>query len=201
MKKTLKGDYGYIRYQKKRRIIVTLIMFAIPLLLYFTGLYQTHTRKNLFTFVAILGCLPASKSAVGMILMCLQKPMEKELYDKIRPHIHDLTVIYDTVVSAYEKNTQLPCIVISGLNVACYCEDAKVKASFVEEHIKKILSANGYKANVKIFTDLNKFLRRADELYAHREEWEKDVPFVPDERYPDATRNELVRAVILAISV
>jgi len=201
MKKTLKGDYGYIRYQKKRRIIITLIMFAIPLLLYFTGLYQTHTRKNLFTFVAILGCLPASKSAVGMILMCLQKPMEKELYDKIRPHIHDLTVIYDTVVSAYEKNTQLPCIVISGLNVACYCEDAKVKASFVEEHIKKILSANGYKANVKIFTDLNKFLRRADELYAHREEWEKDVPFVPDERYPDATRNELVRAVILAISV
>lgn len=201
MKKTAKGTFGYIRYQKKKRIIVTIIMFAIPLLIYFTGYFQTHTRKNLFTFVAILGCLPASKSAVGMILICLQKPMEKALYDKILPHVHDLTVVYDTVVSAYEKNTQLPCIVISGLNVVCYCEDAKTDVSFVEEHIKKILQSNGYKANVKIFTELKAFLRRVDELYAHREEWEKDVPFTPDERYPDATRNELVKAVILAISV
>ncbi|MDO5539099.1 MAG: hypothetical protein Q4F83_03355 [Eubacteriales bacterium] len=201
MKKVAKGNFGYIRDQKKRRIIITIIMFSIPLVIYFTGLLQTHTRKNLFTLVAILGCLPASKSAVGMILICLQKPMEKVLYDKILPHVRDLTVIYDTVVSAYEKNTQLPCIVISGLNVICYCEDTKVNSSFVESHIKKILQSNGYKANVKIFTDLNHFLRRVDELYAHREELEKDVPFTPDERYPDATRNELVKAVLLAISV
>lgn len=201
MKKTAKGEYGYIRYQKVKRIIVTIIMFAIPLIIFFTGYVQTHTRKNLFTFVAILGCLPASKSAVGMILICLQKPMEKALYDKILPHVQGLTVIYDTVVSAYEKNTQLPCIVVSGLNVACYCEDAKVNASFVEEHIKKILQSNGYKANVKIFTDLKVFLRRLDELNTHREEWEKDIPFTPDDRYPGATRNDLVKAVILAISV
>ena len=62
MKKVKKGNYGYIRYQRKKRLLVTLVMFAIPLVIYVTGYIQTKTRLNLFTFVAILGCLPASRS-------------------------------------------------------------------------------------------------------------------------------------------
>lgn len=201
MKKVKKGEYGYISYQKKVRVLMTLVLFAIPIMIFITGYVQTGTRKNLFTFVAIMGCLPASKCAVGMIMMLLQKPMKSELYEKMKEHVRDMTVIYDATVSAYEKNTQLPCIVISGLNIACYCENTKADTAFVEQHIKKILQGNGYKSNVKVFTDLKAYLRRLDELYAHREEQEASVPFTLDERYPDATRNELVKYVIMAISL
>ena len=55
MKKVKKGNYGYIRYERKKRLLVTLVMFAIPLVIYVTGYIQTKTRLNLFTFVAILG--------------------------------------------------------------------------------------------------------------------------------------------------
>ena len=66
-----KGDFGYIRSQKKKRILITCCLFAITLLIYFTGLIQTKTRLNMFTFVAIMGCLPAGKSAVGMIMILM----------------------------------------------------------------------------------------------------------------------------------
>lgn len=199
MKKVAKGTYGYIKDQKKRRILMTVIAFAIPMIIYLTGYFQTGTRNNLLTVVAVLGCLPASKVAVGMIMMLMQKSMEPSLYEEIRTHVKDMTALYETTVSAYEKNMPMPCIVVSGLNVVCYSADAKVDAPFAEKHIKKILQGNGYRSNVKVFTDLKLFLRRVDELYANREEWEASVPFRPDERYPDATRNELVKQVILCI--
>lgn len=201
MKKIEKGTYGYIRSQKIRRTVITSILFAIPLAIFLTGYFQTGTRNNLFTFVAIMGCLPASKSAVGMILMLLQKPMDSALYEECRAHVKDMTVIYEACVSSYEKNVPLPCIVVSGLNVAGYSEDAKLDTAFVEKHIQKILQGNGYRANVKIFTDKKLFFRRVDDLYAHRDEWEASVPFTPDARNPQATRNELVKQVILCISV
>ena len=192
MKKVEKGAYGYINHQKKRRVIFTAVLFAIPVLIFLTGYFHTGTRKNLFTFVAIMGCLPASKCAVSMILMLMQKPMERALYNEISSHVKDMTVIYEATISSYEKNMPMPCIVISGLNVVCYSTDKKVDPSFAATHIKKILQGNGYRSNVKVMTELKPFLRRIDELYAHRKEWEAEVPFKPDERYPDASRNELV---------
>lgn len=58
--KAQKGEFGYIRAQKKKRTLITALLFLIPLVIFFTGLQQTGTRLNMFTFVAIMGCLPAS---------------------------------------------------------------------------------------------------------------------------------------------
>lgn len=201
MKKKAKGTYGYIKYEKKKRILLTIVMFAIPILLYVTGYVQTGTRKNLFTFVAIMGCLPASKCAVSMIMICIQKPMKAELYELFCEHVRDLTAVYETTVSSEKKNYPLPCIVICGQNVVCYSEDPKVDKEYVQQHIKKILQGNGYRSNVKIFTEQKPFLRRVDELYANRDEIEAAATFKPDERYPDATRDELVKSVILCICI
>ncbi|MCI5994851.1 MAG: hypothetical protein MRZ45_02695 [Blautia sp.] len=56
--KAEKGDFGYIKAQKKKRTLITLGLFAIPLVIFLTGLHETGTRLNMFTFVAIMGCLP-----------------------------------------------------------------------------------------------------------------------------------------------
>ena len=73
MKKVKKGTYGYIKYQKIRTFLITFILFLIPMVIYVTGYIQTKTKLNLFTFVAILGCLPACKSLVGLIMIMMQK--------------------------------------------------------------------------------------------------------------------------------
>ncbi|MDO4632305.1 MAG: hypothetical protein Q4B01_00440 [Eubacteriales bacterium] len=201
MKKTAKGKYGYLKYEKKKRTLITAVMFAIPLVIYITGLLQTGTRKNMFTFVAIMGCLPASRSAIGMILVLLQKPMQEALYRECQEHVRDLDVLYECVVSSEKRNTSIACIVLYGLNVICYSEDPKLNASETETHIKKILQGNGFRSNVKIFTEKKGFFRRVDELYALKQAGGEQIPFKPNEQYPDATREELVAAVIKAVSV
>ena len=201
MKKTEKGQFGYIKYEKKKRILMTAGLFTLPLLIFLTGLWQTGTRKNMFTFVAIMGCLPAAKCAVSMILICMQKSLDPGIYEEMKKHVKDMTVLYESTVSSYEKNISLPCIVISGLNVVCYTDDPKVDASFAENHMKKILQGNGLKANVRIFHELKPFYKRLDEIWPNHKEMEENLPYRPDERYPNLTRNELVMHVLMAISV
>ena len=64
---------------------------------------------------------------------------------------------------------------------------------------QKIIRKNGYKATVKIFTDLRPFLERLDSMNDHKESLEEGIKFTPDEKYPDLSRNELIRQTILAI--
>ena len=50
-------------------------------------------------------------------------------------------------------------------------------------------------------TELKPYLERLDYLNAHREELVKDIVFTPDERYPELSREELIKHIILAISL
>ena len=67
--KIKKGDAGYIRSRKKLVIIRTALLFGIVIALLGLGIWQTGDRMNLLTIVAVLGCLPASKSLVEVILI------------------------------------------------------------------------------------------------------------------------------------
>lgn len=199
--KVRKGDIGYIKAQKKKRTLMTLGLFALPLIIFFTGLIVTKTRLNMFTFVAIMGCLPASRCAVGMIMICMQKPVEHSVYDQVEARAGDLTRAYELVLTAYEKNTAIDSLVVCGYHVAAYSSSEKTDPAYVEKHINKILKGNGYKNDVKIFTDLNAYLERVSYLAARRKVTEKDIPYTPNETYPDLSRSELVKHTILAISL
>ena len=58
MKKVEKGKPGYLNYKKKAEILRTVIYFAIVAAIFLLGYTQTHTRLNLMTVVAVLGCHP-----------------------------------------------------------------------------------------------------------------------------------------------
>lgn len=197
--KAQKGEFGYIRAQKKKRTLITALLFLIPLVIFFTGLQQTGTRLNMFTFVAIMGCLPASRSAVGMVMMLLQKPADAQLYREVEERAGDLVRAYELTVSAYEKNTPIDSLVICGYHVVAYTGSDKADPSFAEKHIREILKGNGFRADVKIFKDRKLYLDRVAALAAQRTEAEKDIPYTPNESYPDLSRSELVKHTILAI--
>lgn len=196
-----KGSYGYIHSQKIKRSILTAVLFAIPLVIFFTGLYQTKTRLNMFTFVAIMGCLPASRCATGMFMMLMQKPLDAKVYRRIRERVGTLTMGYELVVTAYEKTTPLEAVALCGYEVVAYTSKEKADTAFTEEHIRKILKGNGYRANVKIIKDLNVFLDRLSSLNTNKAILESEVNFTPRADEPNATRDELVMRVIQAISL
>ena len=63
-----KGTKGYLKSQNKYEIGRTCLYFAISLSLFLAGIIATGDKMNLLTIVAVLGCLPACKSAVTMIM-------------------------------------------------------------------------------------------------------------------------------------
>ena len=194
MKKTEKGNYGYIKYEKAKRTLITAVMFAIPLIIFFTGLGQTGTRKNLFTLVAILGILPAAKVAVSWIMMMMQKSGDKNALEETEKRCGELTRAYELVISAYEG---------CGDQVVCYSSHGqKDKFEFMEKHMAKILNANHYySTKVKIFPELKPYLDRVDQLAHAPEKYREGIKFTPDENYPELSREELMKQVLTAISL
>ena len=69
----------------------------------------------------------------------------------------------------------------------------------MEQEAQKILRGNGFKVNVKIFTRLEQFLERLDSMNEHKKSLEEGIKFRPDEKYPDLSRDELIKHTILAI--
>ena len=85
IKKAVKGTFGYLDAQKKRVFLRTVIYFAIPLSLLAAGIISTGSRRNLLTVVAILGCLPACKSLVNLILYCRTRGCSEAAHETIVP--------------------------------------------------------------------------------------------------------------------
>lgn len=202
MKKVKKGNAGYVSYEKKKRTAVTAVMFAIPLVIFFTGLIQTGTRLNLFTLVAVLGMLPAARSAVGWIMILLQKPADPEAVSQTEKRGPDLVRGYELMVTVYEGRLPLDAMVICGNQVACYSSAQKGDLPMMEKHMEKILTTNGYHGvRVKIFRDLRPYLERVEQLEKDPEKYRAGISFTPDERYPDLSREELIKHTIMAIAV
>ena len=66
--RAVKGTFGYLEKKKRNAILWTILCFGISLAVFLAGYLTTGTRKNLLTVVAVLGCLPACKSIVNLIM-------------------------------------------------------------------------------------------------------------------------------------
>lgn len=201
MKNGRKGYYQYIKSEKKKRILKTLILFLIPAVIFIIGLLLYKTKMNIISIIAVVGCLPACKSVVGTIMVFLYHSISETEFREIEVHKGSLTLSYEMVLTNYEKNTFVDAFAICGNQVIGYSSDKKADIKYAEEHTQKILHHNGYKVNVKIFKDFSPFLERLDSLNQHAESLREDIPFKPDEKYPDLSREELIKHTILAISL
>ncbi|MCD8338187.1 MAG: hypothetical protein LUD18_13150 [Lachnospiraceae bacterium] len=202
MKKVNKGTRGYISYEKKKRFLQTLLMFVLPLGIYIIGYVTVKSRLHLFTVVAILGCLPACKSMVGLIMMLMQQPMPDERYEAIKQAAGTLTAGYELVITAYEHTSLVEAAVICGDQIVCFTPDAKTDPAYLEKHIRQILSSNGFtEAQVKVMKELKPYLQRISVLAKNPEKYREGLSFTPDERYPGLSRDEVVYQTLLAISL
>ena len=198
-RKTKKGDFGYFNSEKKRRLLITAGLFSLPLLIFFVAWAVNGTRMTVWTVLTVVGCLPGCKSMVSLIMILLRHPMDEKLYKEIRKHAGDLVMSYEMYMTFYEKSGYLDAVAVCGNTVAGYSSDSRIDASFMEKECQKILRGNGFKATVKIFTRLDPFLERLDSMNAHKESLEEGIKFRPDEKYPELSRNELIKHTILAI--
>ncbi|MCI6464424.1 MAG: hypothetical protein MSA90_02995 [Faecalicatena sp.] len=165
MKKVMKGNPGYLEYKKKVEIIRTVIYFALVAAIFFLGYSQTHSKKNLLTIVAVVGCLPASKALVGVITRFPYPSIATIRAEEIQSKTSHITVIYDMIVTSREKVMPINCIVLSGNTIFGYTDSEKVDLKYAATHIRGILNQNQFPdASVKILNNYTAFLARAEGL-------------------------------------
>lgn len=198
--KEKKGYYGYVKKERVKRLIITLILFAIPALLLVTGYITTKTTKNMFTVIAVVGCLPACKSMVGLIMVFLVKPMKETDYLVIREHADQVLVGYELYLTSYDNSEFVCAAAVHGSQIICYSDRLKNPPEILEEHIAKMMDQNGYRQKVKVFTRLEQFTDRLDTMNAHLEELDKTA-FTPDPRYPGYDRNQMVMHLLYRLAL
>lgn len=160
-----KGTRGYLDTQKKFEIARTCIYFGISALIFIMGWISTKNRMNLLSIVAVLGCLPASKSAVEMIMYLRYRSCSQEYAEQIIDNKGKLLDAFDMVFTSYETNYSVSHIVVAGNNICGFSEDKSFKEQEFNKHITDILKLENYKnTSIKIFTDINKYIDRLNQL-------------------------------------
>lgn len=164
MKKMKKGQAGYLAFKKKAQILRTVIYFALCILIFALGYWQTGSKENLLTVVAVVGILPSSKALVDVIVRIPYHSIKSEIAEEIAQKSNDLTVIYDLIITSTEKIMPVSCIVISGNKIFGYTDNKKVDVNFVASNIKKMLASHDYDVSVKILNEYKPFLSRVEGL-------------------------------------
>ena len=199
MRRPQKGEWGYTDAHKRSQLLKTFLFFLIPIAIFVLGYVTTDTRRNYFTILAIVGCLPACKEMVNVLMFMKRRSMPEELYEEIERHAAKLTRAYELVLTTYEKNYPVHSLVIRGNEIAGYTTMKHTDLKPAQDHIVKMLKENGISGvHVHIFPDLKVYLDRVDAL-AEREP--EEISFTPDERYPGLNREQLIRQVVLSLSL
>lgn len=162
---SVKGTKNYLDTQKKYEIARTVLYFAISISLFIAGYISTGERLNLLSVVAALGCLPACKSLVDVIMYLKYKSCSAEILSKIEPHAEQLHCLYDMVFTSYKLNFNVGHMVVCGNTVCGYSEDKNFKENEFYKHIGDILKLDGHKdVTVKVFTDMTKYTNRLEQI-------------------------------------
>lgn len=190
--KIKKGNVGYIESRKKQVILKTVLEFGIVIALLVLGIWQTGDRLNVLTVVAILGCLPASKALVELIMLMPHHSTDQAVADEVAEKAGLLTTAYDLVFTSEKNIMPVDGLVISDNNICGFTSNPKTDTAFTAKHVKQILNSNKYtKVSVKIFDNYKQFLSRAEGL--------NNIAAV--EKADTKEKEEAIRQIILNISL
>lgn len=164
-KRIQKGEFGYLPYEKKVATIRTVIMFVMALIIFFTGYFWTKTKANVFSIIAVLALLPASRSLVNMIMYYRAPQYMEEIKNSVDEIKGNVTVLYQLYLTSYQKNFPVSCFAVKGNHLIGYTEFEKCDLNACEQHIKDLLVQNALKnVTVKIFRERERFEERIQQL-------------------------------------
>lgn len=161
----VKNTYQYINSQKPYEIIRTIVYFGISISLFIAGYIATESKLNVLTIVAVLGCLPASKSMVSMIMFCRFKSCDSILHDKFSAFDNRLDCLYDLVFTTEKKTYVAAHCAYKSKCLILYAQNSDTDTAALEKHINEYLKrASISGVTVKVYTDIPKYEARLEAL-------------------------------------
>ena len=140
-------------------------MFACCIGIYLIGYLTLKTNKNIWTIIAILGVLPASKSAVSMIMFIRYKSIDETTYNAILNVKGNIPVIYELVFTTNEKSYYIKSAACSDSTVIMYTDEKPDKIKEITEHVNNCILREELKGySLKIYGDLKQYTDRLSEM-------------------------------------
>lgn len=174
-----KGEFGYIRYERKLMILVTALLLGGAVAIYVAALVLLGTNANYFTILAVLLMLPGARYLVNTVMFFRARPCSEEVHQGVEAHIGSLAGAYDLYMTSQEHNYPISHLAVGGKSVAALTEDPQCGTAAGEQHIRQMMLTNGFHGySVKIFTNSAKYYDRLDQL----NRLEKDAPGEAHER-------------------
>lgn len=165
MKKAIKGNFGYLSAKRNQVLIRTILFFGISLAVFAVGYITTGTKKNLLTVVAVLGCLPASKSLVNLIMYFRATGCSEGAKEAIEPLIGRLIGMYDMYFTSYQKNFAISHMIVEDKVILGYTESDKCDCRACEEHLQTMLKQSGFKdMTIRISDKLEHYCEQLQKL-------------------------------------
>ncbi len=169
----VKNTYGYINSQKKYEIIRTLVYFGVSLSLFVAGYIATKSKMNVLTVVAILGCLPASKSLVSTIMFLRYQSCSKKVFDAVDSIADRMHQLYDLVFTTEKVTYKVAHAAYHAKCLILFSESA-LDENGLQAHIEDYLKrAHISGVTVKVYTDLNKYCTRISQMSVLQDEQPK----------------------------
>lgn len=165
MKRAVKGNFGYLAAKRRWAVARTVLYFAISLSLFIAGIVTTGSKENLLTIVAVLGCLPACKSLVDVIMLFRATGCSDRVREAVLPVEGRLISMYDMYFTSYQKNFAISHMVVEGKIILGYTESGKCDLRACQEHLQTMLKQGGFKdITIKISDDLETYLGQLKNL-------------------------------------
>ena len=180
-----KGQKGYLAWNKKMSICKTLALFAISFAVYAMGIWTT---------VAVLGCLPACRSAANLIALLRCHEISESDYRKISAKIRTAESLTDLEFTSYERTYQVQHMALSGVELIGYMADPFADIKGCEKHLEGMFMRNQLsEVHIRIFKELPKYLNRLDEL--------EKASAAGDNTEEETERTARIKALLFAISL
>ncbi len=173
MKKAVKGTYGYLKSKRNRVLIRTIAFFAISIAIFIAGYVTTGSRKNLLTIIAVLGCLPACKSLVNLIMFFRAKGCSRRAMELIRPVEGHLIGMYDMFFTSYQNNFSISHMVVEDKIILAYTEAENFHDKEFKEHLTTMLKQGGMKdMTITVTDDIQKYCEQLEGLNVMNQEYD-----------------------------
>ncbi len=95
-------------------------LFGLVAALVIAGYVTTKTKLNLLTVVAVLGCLPASRILVNLIMVMPHDSIDEATELEISAVTEELTVAYDLVITSEKKAMPVAAVAIYNNTICGY---------------------------------------------------------------------------------
>lgn len=157
-----KGTYRYIHAKKTFQIILTITLLIIAIAIYIVGYYLNDEQKNnVFTIIAVLIVLPASKAFTSFVVVAPFKSVTSVKYKEVGSHITSHSILLtDLVLTSTEKVMNLDFLVITEDNVIGVIGKQNQDINYIESYLEKAMRNQDYNCHVKIFNDYKSFINR-----------------------------------------